>query len=97
MVVLGNDLLEHLIHSGPKTSFPNEPGCRYDLLEYTKNSFDRDFLEFNVAVGELETVLQVTVSERTQNDFKYFKDFQPKVFFRKPSRSRRCVGEHWEH
>lgn len=31
----------------------------YDLLDYTKNTFDRDFLEFNVNVAELETALQV--------------------------------------
>ena len=29
----------------------------YDLLDYTKNGFDRDFLEFNVNVGELESSL----------------------------------------
>jgi len=29
----------------------------YDLLDFTKNGFDRDFLEFNVNVGELESSL----------------------------------------
>jgi len=29
----------------------------YDLMDYTKNAFDRDFLEFNVNVGELESSL----------------------------------------
>lgn len=31
----------------------------YDLLDYSRNAFDRDFLEFNVNVAELETALQV--------------------------------------
>ena len=30
----------------------------YDLLEYTRNQFDRDLLEFNVNINELETTLQ---------------------------------------
>ena len=30
----------------------------YDLLDYTKNQFDRDYLEFNVSIHELETSLQ---------------------------------------
>ena len=30
----------------------------YDLLEYTRNQFDRDLLEFNVNIHELETELQ---------------------------------------
>jgi dynein heavy chain len=29
----------------------------YDLIDYTKNAFDRDFLEFNVNVSELESSL----------------------------------------
>ena len=33
--------------------------CRYDLLDYTKNAFDRDFLEYNVNISELETAIQV--------------------------------------
>ncbi len=31
----------------------------YDLLDFTKNLFDRDFLEFNVNVTELETALSL--------------------------------------
>lgn len=31
----------------------------YDLLDYTKNAFDRDFLEFNVNINDLELQLQV--------------------------------------
>ena len=31
----------------------------YDLLDYTKNTFDRDFLEYNVNIAEQETMLQV--------------------------------------
>jgi dynein heavy chain len=31
----------------------------YDLLEYAKNVFDRDFLEYNVNISELETSIQV--------------------------------------
>ncbi len=33
----------------------------YDLLDYTKNAFDRDFLEFNVNINDLELQLQVGV------------------------------------
>ena len=31
---------------------------KHDLLDYNTNKFDRDFVEFNVRVGELETSLQ---------------------------------------
>ena len=31
---------------------------RHDLLEYHSNKFDRDYVEFNVRIGELETSLQ---------------------------------------
>lgn len=31
----------------------------YDLLDYSKNAFDRDFLEFNVNINDLELQLQV--------------------------------------
>jgi dynein heavy chain, axonemal len=31
----------------------------YDLLDYTKNQFDRDYLEFNVNINDLELALQV--------------------------------------
>ena len=30
----------------------------YDLMDFAKNQFDRDYLEFNVSVHELETNLQ---------------------------------------
>jgi dynein heavy chain len=31
----------------------------YDLLDFTRNTFDRDFLEFNVNIHDLEISLQV--------------------------------------
>ena len=31
---------------------------KHDLLDYNTNKFDRDFVEFNVRGGELETSLQ---------------------------------------
>ena len=31
----------------------------YDLLDYTRNQFDRDYLEFNVNIHDLEIQLQV--------------------------------------
>lgn len=31
----------------------------YDVLNYEKTQFDRDFLEFNVRVNDLELALQV--------------------------------------
>lgn len=31
----------------------------YDLLDYTRNQFDRDYLEFNVNIHDLEISLQV--------------------------------------
>ncbi len=34
----------------------------YDLLDYTRNNFDRDFLEFNVNVSEVEAALQTFVN-----------------------------------
>ena len=39
----------------------------YDLLDYVKNSFDRDFLEFNVNVAELETALQGFINASFEN------------------------------
>jgi len=39
----------------------------YDLLDYTKNTFDRDFLEFNVNVAELETALQGFINASFEN------------------------------
>ena len=35
----------------------------YDLLEYTRNQFDRDLLEFNVNIHELETQLQDFIND----------------------------------
>lgn len=32
----------------------------YDLLDFTNNAFDRDFLEFNVNVNDLEVTMQVS-------------------------------------
>ncbi len=38
-----------------------------DLLDYTRNTFDRDFLEFNVNVAELETALQGFINASFEN------------------------------
>lgn len=32
----------------------------YDLLDYTKNTFDRDYLEFNVNIHDLDSQMQVS-------------------------------------
>jgi dynein heavy chain len=39
----------------------------YDLLEYTKNQYDRDFLEFNVQVNDLEFKLQEYIDSSFAN------------------------------
>ena len=39
----------------------------YDLLDYTKSTFDRDFLEYNVNIAELETTLQGFINASFQN------------------------------
>ncbi len=39
----------------------------YDLLDYTKNAFDRDFLEFNVNINDLEMHLQRFVKDSFEN------------------------------
>ena len=39
----------------------------YDILDFTMNNFDRDFLEFNVNVGELETDIQTFVNKCFEN------------------------------
>jgi dynein heavy chain len=39
----------------------------YDLLDFTKNQFDRDFLEFNVSIHELETALQGFINASFEN------------------------------
>ena len=39
----------------------------YDLLDYTKNAFDRDFLEYNVNIAELETMLQGFINASFEN------------------------------
>ena len=39
----------------------------YDLLDYTKNAFDRDFLEFNVNVSELESNLANFINSSFDN------------------------------
>ncbi|KAJ1473429.1 dynein heavy chain, N-terminal region 1-domain-containing protein [Baffinella frigidus] len=40
---------------------------QYDLLDYTKNAFDRDFLEYNVNIAELETMLQGFINASFEN------------------------------
>lgn len=39
-------------------------GKPYDFLDYTKNQFDRDYLEFNNAISELESSLQVWAKKK---------------------------------
>jgi dynein heavy chain, axonemal len=39
----------------------------HDLLAYSDNSFDRDFVEFNVAVGSLEHELQTFIDQSFQS------------------------------
>eukprot|EP00741_Cyanophora_paradoxa_P017811 tig00021017_g17202.t1 len=39
----------------------------YDLLDYTKNQFDRDYLEFNMNIHELETALQGFINSSFEN------------------------------
>jgi dynein heavy chain len=39
----------------------------YDLLDYSKNAFDRDFLEYNVNIAELETAIQGFVNASFEN------------------------------
>ena len=39
----------------------------YDLLDYSKNTFDRDFLEYNVNIAELETTLQGFINASFEN------------------------------
>ena len=36
---------------------------RHDLLQFTNNAFDRDFVEFNVNINELETLVQQHVNK----------------------------------
>ena len=39
----------------------------YDLLDFSKNAFDRDFLEYNVNISELETAIQGFVNASFEN------------------------------
>lgn len=39
----------------------------YDMLDFTKNAFDRDFLEYNVNIGELETQVQNFINMSFEN------------------------------
>ena len=39
----------------------------YDLLEYQQNQFDRDFLDFNVAIHDVEVSLQEFISKSFEN------------------------------
>ena len=39
----------------------------YNLLDFDKTQFDRDFLEFNVRVNDLELALQVIYNPRPPN------------------------------
>lgn len=35
----------------------------HDLLDYSYNKFDRDFVEFNVAINELDSELQLFINK----------------------------------
>ena len=39
----------------------------YDLLDFSKNQYDRDFLEFNVNIHDLETKLQNFIDSSFEN------------------------------
>ncbi|GBG77441.1 hypothetical protein CBR_g23890 [Chara braunii] len=39
----------------------------YDLLDFSKNQFDRDYLEFNVNIHDLETTLQGFINSSFEN------------------------------
>eukprot|EP00854_Cymbomonas_tetramitiformis_P002070 gene2070-2767_t len=39
----------------------------YDLMDYTRNAFDRDYLEFNVNIHDLETTLQAFINNSFEN------------------------------
>mmetsp|Transcript_13743 Transcript_13743/g.31844 ORF Transcript_13743/g.31844 Transcript_13743/m.31844 type:complete len:4493 (+) Transcript_13743:136-13614(+) len=58
--------MEHLIQNffNLVEDFKKKP---YDLLDYTKNTFDRDFLEYNVNIAELETALQGFINASFEN------------------------------
>ena len=40
---------------------------KYELLDFTRNQFDRDYLEFNVSIHELETALQGFINASFEN------------------------------
>eukprot|EP00217_Crustomastix_stigmatica_P013603 CAMPEP_0183798542 /NCGR_PEP_ID=MMETSP0803_2-20130417/19119_1 /TAXON_ID=195967 /ORGANISM="Crustomastix stigmata, Strain CCMP3273" /LENGTH=4519 /DNA_ID=CAMNT_0026043227 /DNA_START=42 /DNA_END=13598 /DNA_ORIENTATION=- len=42
-------------------------GKNFDLLDYTKNAFDKEFLEFNVQINDLETALQGFINSSFEN------------------------------
>jgi dynein heavy chain len=60
------DGLEEMIQNFFKITddFKRKP---YDLLDYTKNQFDRDFLEFNVNIHDLEMALQGFINSSFEN------------------------------
>ena len=39
----------------------------YDLMDFHKNQFDRDFLEFNVNIHDLEVALQGFINSSFEN------------------------------
>ena len=39
----------------------------YDLLDFSKNTFDRDFLEYNVSISDLEAALQGFINQSFEN------------------------------
>ena len=56
------DGMENLIEQfkAITTQFRNK---RHDLLDFHNNKFDRDYVEFNVAIGNLEHMLQQFINE----------------------------------
>ena len=60
------DGLDALVKKFFKTceEFKRKP---YDLLEYQQNQFDRDFLDFNVAIHDVEVSLQEFISKSFEN------------------------------
>jgi len=45
---------------------------RHDLLDFQKNQFDRDYVEFNVEISHLDTELQTFID----NNFNKFRNIE---------------------
>lgn len=66
---LGKHNLENIdsILTSFNTLVANFQRKKHKLLEYTNNTFDRDFVEFNVDVSSLETELQLYIDRNFEN------------------------------